>query len=35
VLAFIATTVIDALVGIVCGANAVMLYTVGKKVVGK
>jgi predicted DNA repair protein MutK len=35
VLAFIATTVIDALVGIVCGAIAVMLYTVGKKVVGK
>lgn len=35
VLAFIATTVIDALVGLVSGAIAVMLFTVGKKVVGK
>jgi predicted DNA repair protein MutK len=34
VLAFVATTAIDALVGIVCGAVAVMLFTVGKKVVG-
>ena len=35
VLAFIATTVIDAMVGIVCGAIAVMLFTLGKKVLGK
>jgi len=35
VLAFIATTVIDALVGLVSGAVAVMLFMLGKKVVGK
>jgi predicted DNA repair protein MutK len=35
VLAFIATTVIDALVGIVCGAIAVMLFTLGKTLIGK
>jgi predicted DNA repair protein MutK len=35
VLAFIGTTVIDALVGFVSGAMAVMLFTVAKKVVGK
>jgi len=35
VLAFIATTVIDALVGIVCGAIAVLLFTLGKTLIGK
>jgi hypothetical protein len=35
VLAFIATTVIDALVGLVSGAVAVMLFTGAKKLVGK
>ena len=35
VLAFIATTVIDALVGLVSGAVAVMLFTGAKKVVGQ
>ena len=35
VLAFIATTLIDALVGLVSGAIAVALFTMGKKVVGK
>jgi len=35
VLAFIGTTVIDALVGIVCGVIAVILFTLGKKVIGK
>ena len=35
VLAFIGTTVIDALVGLVSGAMAVMLFTGAKKVAGK
>lgn len=35
VLAFMATTVIDALVGLVSGTVAVTLFTLGKKVVGK
>ncbi len=35
VLAFIATTVIDALVGLVSGAVAVLLFTGAKQVVGK
>ena len=35
VLAFIATTLIDALVGIVSGAITVMLFTTAKKLVGK
>lgn len=35
VLAFVATTVIDALVGIVCGAIAVLLFTLGKTLLGK
>ena len=35
VLAFVATTVIDALVGIVCGVIAVLLFTLGKTLIGK
>ena len=35
VLAFVATTVIDALVGIVCGVIAMLLFTLGKTLIGK
>ena len=35
VLAFIATNVIDAVVGIVCGVIAVLLFTLGKTLIGK